>query len=227
MNRGRKRKIGVTAGFILLLLIIPTIFSPSFYPKLYHKIMIENVDCPDTTIKRYSKKLNDKMPSYIELTKKNGIKEAKDVSELSKNKKLEKISDSRYYIIDKLTHSYPYLTEDGEDLLETIGERFQEKLEETDLEGTKFILTSLTRTTESVKKLRKRNSNSSMTSAHFHGECFDIAYARFERPYTRLKDCHIYFLKETLASVLLDLKKEKKCWALTERKIPCFHVVSR
>ena len=189
--------------------------------------MIVNVDCPDTSIIRYSKKLNDKMPTYIKQTKKNGIKETKDLEELSKNKKLKKISENKYYIIDKLTHSYPYLTEEGKDLLDTIGARFHKKLKDTELDETKFILTSLTRTTESVKKLRKRNTNSSIASAHFHGECFDIAYARFERRHTRLKDCHVYFLKETLASVLLDLKKDKKCWALTERNIPCFHVVSR
>lgn len=222
-----KKLILFIAAILILLMMIIILFSPRFIYKMMDKVKIISIDCPKETYRNSSKRLNDKMPVYIEITKKNGIKKCKDLKELLENRDLVKVKNSRYYHVDQLTHSYPYLTKRCKDLLDTIGLRFREKLRNTGLRNTKFIITSMTRTVETVEKLTKRNSNASTESAHMYGECFDIAYASFTKPFTNLKGCHIHFLKETLAAVILELKKEKKCWALTESKIPCFHVVCR
>ena len=60
-----------------------------------------------------------------------------------------------------------------------------------------------------------------------YGGCFDITYARFENDKKKLTANDIYRLKETLAQVIYELKEKKKCWAITEKRQPCFHVVAR
>jgi len=208
-----------TSIIIALYLIKPDYFE--------RYLMLNNIECTTTSKNNISRKLNDKMPSYIKTAKKNGITKCKNYTELSKNKKLIFITNNKYYKIDRLDYSYPYLTVEGKKLLNKIGANFQSKLKGTNLEGTKFIVSSLTRTVESVKNLRKVNKNASSKSAHMYGECFDIKYSFFQKKYTNLKPCHYEFLKETLANVILNLKQKKECWALTEINQPCFHIVKR
>lgn len=167
------------------------------------------------------------MKIYIKLTKKKGIKKCKNREELYKNKKLLPVSSSNNFHIAKLKHSYPLLTNNGLALLEKIGEKFEAKLKGTNLEGAKFIVTSLTRTESSLSQLTKVNKNANKNSAHLHGECFDISYSNFLLPFKKLEVCHMKRLKETLAEVILELRNNKLCWALKEFKEPCFHVVTR
>ena len=209
---------GSIAGFAL--------FNPDYIQSKL-KDFYFTVDCPPAVKTKASRKLNDMMNTYIHLTKKTGIKKCKNLDEILENDNMVKIESTKYFIVDKLTYSYPYLTEKASDLLNIIGKRFHEKLEDTELDNTKFVITSLTRTTETVKNLKKKNGNASKNSAHFHGECVDISYTRFTRSFTKLEQCHISFLKEILASVILELKKEKQCWAVAEKKSTCFHVVAR
>jgi hypothetical protein len=60
-----------------------------------------------------------------------------------------------------------------------------------------------------------------------YGGCFDISYARFDYDKKKLTANDIYSLIETLAKVIFELKEKKKCWAITEKRQPCFHVVAR
>jgi hypothetical protein len=213
--------------FLILFVLSFSLLAPGKFLRAFDKVKIFSLDCPKETVKRYSNRLNDRMPSYIEKAKKNGIERCKNLEALKENESLERIHDNRRYRISNLTYSYPYLTKDGKDLLDTIAERFSKKIEDSDLKNSRFIITSVTRTVESLEKLKENNINASAESAHMYAECFDIAYSRFSKPFTALKDCHIYYLKEKLAEVLFELRKEKRCWALTERKMPCYHVVCR
>jgi hypothetical protein len=219
-----RKKIGISLAIVASLVVVAYLLRPDYFERY---LLLKSIECPNTVEKRSSKKLNDKMSSYIKTAQKNGIPQCKSPEELYKNKELIKISSNQYFIIDDLTHSYPYLTSEGEKLLNQIGIKFQAKLKGTNLQGTKFIVTSLTRTYESVKSLLKTNGNASAKSAHMHGECFDITYKKFLKAYTRLKPCHTEYLKEILADVILELKQEKECWALTEIRQPCFHIVKR
>lgn len=206
-------------------MLITYLVKPLYFEKY---LLSKKLDCPQrNSYSKASRKLNDKMSNYIKIAQKNGISKCRKPQEILEHKNLIEIKNTEFYVIGRLTHSYPYLTKDGQKLLNEIGTKFQSKLKGSGLQGTRFIITSLTRTSESVKNLQKNNGNASGRSAHMHGECFDITYKRFLKPNTRLRACHNEYLKETLASVIADLKQKRKCWALTEIEQPCFHIVKR
>jgi len=187
----------------------------------------EHIGCNDFNVERVSHRLMDKMSTYQKQAKRDGIEASSSLKDLEVNDRMVRVKDCEYFKIDELTHSYAYLTKEANDLLLEIGANFQSELSGTGLEGSKFIVTSLTRTKEQVEKLRRNNSNASKNSAHMHGECFDITYVRFSNSDVALDQCHIDYLKETLAGVIRDMKSNRKCWAVTEKKQPCFHVVYR
>ena len=137
--------------------------------------------------------------------------------------KLDKIGSCRYYQVDELTHSIPYLVPRAEKLLKTIGRNFQDSLSSKGLSSRKIIVTSVLRTTGNVKKLRKKNVNASANSAHVYGTTFDVAYARYKGAEKEETDK----LKSVLAEVLQDLRKQKKCYVRYEFKQGCFHITVR
>lgn len=138
-------------------------------------------------------------------------------------KKLVKISSCRWYEIDDLTHSLPYLVPRADKLLETIGRNFRDSLDSKGLPDRKIIVTSVLRTDSSVKRLRKKNLNASANSAHIFGTTFDVAYARYVGGKEEERDK----LKTVLAEVLQDLRLAKKCYVRYEYKQGCFHITVR
>jgi hypothetical protein len=178
----------------------------------------------------YSRKLKDMLPDYIGETSVSGISRCSNKMELLRKvrgRELFRIRDGRGYEVENLSFSYPYLTKEGKALLREIGKRFRKKISSTRLRGSDFKITSMTRTTEILTRLRKLNSNASVNSPHFYGNTIDISYVRFSSPKWFITDCDKYFLKESLAQVIWQLRNEKKCWATYEIKQGCFHVVAR
>lgn len=136
---------------------------------------------------------------------------------------LSKIGSCRYYELDDLTHSLPYLVPRAEGLLETIGENFRDSLRSKGMSSCKIIVTSVLRTAGTVKKLRKQNVNASANSAHVYGTTFDIAYGRYDGA----DEADAGKLKSVLAEVLRDLRAQKKCYVRYEYKQGCFHITVR
>lgn len=218
-NRYRRLLLG-------LLVILGGLFIFTLILNRYgHLFYYRSIGCPQEEIQQASHKLTDRLQDYMTATKKNGITPLDNEAAIKSAEQLVSVSDSEYYIIDDLTHSYPYLTEDGLALLNKIGERFHQKLAGTSLAGTKFIVTSLTRTKESVSRLTKSNGNAVTNSPHLYGVSFDITYSRFHLPYTRLRSCHKQYLKEALAQAIQEQREKDNCWATKEKNQPCFHVV--
>ena len=93
----------------------------------------------------------------------------------------------------------------------------------------KLVVSSLLRTEEDVKRLRRSgNPNASDNSAHCYGTTFDIAHNNFnpspkldKNPGTNLSDNE---LKHILAHVLFRLRMQKKCWVLIEERQKCFPI---
>jgi hypothetical protein len=189
-------------------------------PKTYLK-------CEGLQIKITSHYLRDKMnKTILQYCIVNGINPVKNKQEITSNKKLEKVIPKKF-LIQKLTHSYPYLKPETYILLTEICQAFQAKLKGTSLEQTVPIVTSLTRTIESNKLLQKVNQNAQKRSTHLYGMALDLAYSNFHHPKMKLRSCHNKYLKEVLASVLSDFRKQKRCWAVYETREKCFHIVSR
>lgn len=220
---------------VILLLVSCLLFSAAYLinPKNTRSFFVRNIlgiKCLDYKQGVFSKKLNNKIPDYIEYSKRAGIKKCKDekeIRQLADQGKLVKIESGKYFIVSELSHSYPYLTRNSLDLLNLIGMRFQKKISGTRLKGAKFKITSMTRTTDKLRKLRSVNSNASLNSPHQFANAFDIGYIRFSTRRYFLTNCDEKYLMEALAEVIWQLKKEKRCWATFEVQQNCYHVVSR
>jgi hypothetical protein len=221
----------VITGVCLVLFLIHLI-SPQFFENGYNFFFsdIIKVKCIDYKQSVFSRKLNNKIPDYIGISTLTGIKKCKDEKDILDRVdqgKLVKVKNDDGFMVEEMSHSYPYLTKEGHDLLDEIGRRFLEKISGTRLIGSRFRITSLTRTTDKLKSLREINSNTSLNSPHLFGNAFDISYLRFTSRKFFLTYCDKNFLKESLAEVIWQLREENKCWATYEVKQSCYHVVAR
>lgn len=178
----------------------------------------------------YSRKLTDRIPDYSAQARLTGITACSDEKDLAKKVitgKLVRVRMGSNYRVENMEHSHPYLTRDSRRLLNEIGRRYGKKIGRDGLKGSKFIITSMTRTSENIKWLGKTNGNASENSPHLNGNAFDISYARFSIRKFHVTECDKWYMKEALAEVIYELRKEKKCWATYEKQQGCFHVVSR
>lgn len=172
--------------------------------------------------------LNDSVEQYWKHSSEHGIKEprfVRDVRSEYRKGNLVLIEPNERFNVDTMYYSYAFTTPKTRVFIDTLMERFQSKLVNTDLYGVKLTLTSLLRTHSSVERLRKRNRNAIKHTAHLHGTTFDISYATydFKRPVT---PAEAQYLREVLAKTLLELRSEKKCWVTYEIYQTCFHVVT-
>ena len=91
--------------------------------------------------------------------------------------KLVEVSDGRGYRIDRPKYSKAVLLPEVRDPLENMGNDYADALKGTDSEGTVFRVTSMTRTNNQQRSLRKRNRNATKSlSTHSYGASFDIAF---------------------------------------------------
>mgnify|MGYP001774043075 CR=1 FL=1 len=145
--------------------------------------------------------------------------------------KLTFIDDNERYSIDSLTHSIPYLIPGAASLLDTIGQNFLDSLACKGLNPNRIIVTSVLRTQNDVKRLRRRNTNATTNSTHAYGTTFDVSWKRFDKvedPDGRpLQDVGADTLKLVLAEVLRDLKQAGKCYVKYEIRQACFHITTR
>ncbi|MFZ2339958.1 MAG: DUF5715 family protein [Bacteroidales bacterium] len=178
----------------------------------------------------YSRKLTDRIPDYSAQARLTGITACSGEKDLAKRVmtgQLLRVRKGSNYRVESMEHSYPYLTRDSRRLLNEIGRRYGKKIGKDGLKGSRFILTSMTRTSDNIKGLGRTNGNASENSPHLNGNAFDISYARFDIRKYSVTECDKWYMKEALAEVIYELRKEKKCWATYEKQQGCFHVVLR
>ena len=177
----------------------------------------------------YNRDFNDLNDVQLAMAKKIGIEPVSTREEAEEAlHQMEKIETNDYYEVEKLTHSIPYLIPEAASLLEDIGRNFQDTLRNRNASLYKIKVTSVTPTVDDVKKLRKRNTNSSKNSTHQYGTTFDISWVR----YTKVDESDTLNidkdrLKMVLAMVLRDLKRDDRCYVKHERRQGCFHVTVR
>jgi hypothetical protein len=213
--------------FILLAIILCFIVIPQ--PHRAFMVNFFSSKCRNNQ-QVYSKMLNDRIVDYSASAKLTGIKKCSNANDIYKRiltGQLLRVRSGRHFIIEDLTHSYPYLTGDSKRLLKEIGRRFRKKIGREGFKGSKFIVTSMTRTLENTTRLGKSNLNASDNSPHLNGNAFDISYAKFSFIKLHVTECDEWYMKEALAEVIWQLKEERQCWATYERQQGCFHVVSR
>ena len=180
----------------------------------------------------YKRSFGDLNDTHMAVAKKIGIKPIQG-REAAKNlgSKLVEIESGDLYQVDSLTHSIPFLIPKASALLDSVGANFLDSLESKGLNPNQIIVTSVLRTQDDVKRLRKVNINASANSVHMYGTTFDVSYKRFfkvEDPDGRpMQDVRADTLKLVLSEVLRDLKKKDMCYIKYELKQGCFHITAR
>ena len=139
---------------------------------------------------------------------------------------LNHIEDTRYYKLDPMTHSMPYLADGAKKLLTTIGKNFQKILKKRGYRCHRIIATSMLRTRADVGRLMKVNGNAAKNSAHLYGTTFDLSYTRFNRIDMDGKSVNNTEMANILGEVLYDLRDDGKCRVIFERNQHCFHIMS-
>ena len=180
----------------------------------------------------YKRSFGDLNDTHMAAAKKIGIKPLKDREAAERlGGKVMEIKDGDFYQVDSLTHSIPFLVPRAIALLDSIGANFLDSLASKGLNPNQVIVTSVLRTQDDVKKLRRVNGNASANSVHMFGTTFDISYKRFfkvEDPDGRpMQDVRADTLKLVLSEVLRDLKKKDMCYIKYELKQGCFHITAR
>nr|WP_290427150.1 DUF5715 family protein [Coprobacter tertius] len=176
---------------------------------------------------KFSRTFNDMNAKHLDAARKIGITPVNSREEaIDLGNRLCQIKTCGQYKIDSLTHSIPFLVPEARDLLKKVGQNFIDSLESRGGGSYKIIVTSVLRAENDIKKLRQKNGNASSNSAHRYGTTFDIAYTRFER-FDNKYEIPQAQLKHILAEVLLDLRKQDRCYIRYEVKQGCFHVTAR
>lgn len=161
-----------------------------------------------------------------------GVPECEDRDEASQNiERYVYVGESPYYDMERLSHSVPYLVPRAALLLEEIGRSFLDSLASKGIPFHKFVVTSVLRTNEDVRRLRRRNGNASEQSCHRFGTTFDISY----NIYHRVQDPALppqpetwaVTLKSVLAEVLNDQRRLGTCYVKYEYRQSCFHITCR
>jgi hypothetical protein len=228
LKKGVKKKLQIGLAIfvviVVFILLLPYLKSFKKAEELHEPKIIGMI-----RVDKYS----DLNELHLKYAKANGIKGFKSDKELKENvetllskRELVKIENNSYYVVDKLTHSHPYLTPEASKLLNEIGKRFHQKLAEQNLKKRYYQITSLLRTGESQRRLSQSNVNASSNSSHLYGTTFDITYARvFSKPKLD-KDFEIADgpAIKLLSEVIGELRKEGRCLVVTERRERCFHI---
>ena len=178
-----------------------------------------------------SSKLND--PNEVQLVHalKNGLKKPfatdqalfSSLDSLKRKSILYKVTENNFYLFKSLTHSQPYLIPEAIDLLNEIGFRFQQKLDERNKNFFRFQITSLLRTEEEQMRLHHRNRNAASHSTHMYGTTVDISYKNFYNTKTnRLEPS--YDAVQAMTKVLIDMRQECRLLCVREHHQSCFHI---
>jgi len=232
---GVKTYLKLAGGLLLAGLFIYVFFSARSCIKEHQWLAqgpIENHPVRIYDVK-FSKEFNDMNDVQLEVAQAIGVPPVQDREAAEKLKsRLVRLEDTDTYVIDSLTYSIPYLIPSAKELLDEIGRVFQDSLSAKGLNPNKLVVTSVLRTEDDVKKLRKRNVNASENSTHRYGTTFDLSYWRYVkipdlrgRPY---EDVPPEYLRAVLSQVLKDLHdKGNVCYIKYEKKQNCFHITVR
>lgn len=189
-------------------------------------------DMPEPTVELetrplgdYCKLFNDSNYVHWAAAEKVGIEPLDDTrSHLFTRRPLVKIVSNPDFYVAKLTHSVPYLVPEAAAMLHEIGKRFNDSLQRRGGGAYRIKVTSVTRTPESVARLRRVNPNAVDSSVHKLATTVDISYSNFVCDNPDVVHRSAADMKNLLAEVLLAMRGEGKCFVKYEYKQACFHI---
>ncbi len=212
----------------LLLIILLVVFAACGSEERYEPRVQRPEKAHRLKYVKFRSDFNDMNDTHLAAAQAIGIRPLATRDEIGNaSRELCFLDETLAYELENLTHSSPLLVPEAAALLKEIGESFQDSLVMHHYSPYKIIVTSVLRTDEDVKKLSKRNINASKRSVHCYGTTFDITYKRFHRVDDDEPEVSQAKLKAVLGEVLLDLKKQGRCYVKHEIKQACFHITAR
>ena len=184
------------------------------------------------SVPSYQKAFPDSNSVQLTAANRWGVKPVKNRQDAEERKdELVYIGCSPYYIIDPLHSSIPYLVPRAAIMLQDIGQAFFDSLQVKGVPLHRLIVTSVLRTQEDVKKLRRRNGNATENSCHLYGTTIDICYNRYQTVEDpdgpKRREVRNDSLKFILSEVLNDMRRQNRCYIKYEVKQGCFHMTVR
>ena len=178
-------------------------------------------------VRQYDRLFNDLNETQLVAAQKNGLKEPITTDQAKTDRRLQLIQPNQYYDVQKLTHSVPYLVPKAAKLLEDMGKAFQDSLFNRGYNRNhRFTVTSVLRTEETVRQLRKTNVNSTENSCHCYGTTFDISYFTYTTPQVG-KAASVDKMRQILYQVVYDMQRQGRCYVKYEKKQTCLHITVR
>lgn len=169
---------------------------------------------------------NDSNYLHLEAARRIGVAPVSSASDLWHiSRPLARVQSCGDYYVDNLTHSHPYLVPEARDLLTDIGAAFRDSLRARGGGDYRIKVTSVFRTKDSVRSLRRRNRNAVSESTHLYATTFDISYSKFicdDPSLPRTQED----LKNLLGEVLHDMRRQGRCLVKYERRQACFHITA-
>lgn len=170
---------------------------------------------------------NDSNYKHLQAAAEIGTGIIQDINEAWRLKRhLVGIRSCAEYYVDDLTHSYGYLVPEAAALLKEIGSRFNDSLAARGGGSYRLKVTSLMRTPATVRRLRRINRNATDSSAHQFATTFDISYSKFICDSVTVPRS-FEDLKNLLAEILFELRRDGRCYIVFERRQSCFHITAR
>lgn len=198
----------------------------------YHKRHLEEMPEPTQRIKvnyfgSERAYFNDSNHVHLAEARQYGIDPLTDTrSHWRLRRPIVRVTSCEDFYVDTLIFSRPYLVPEAAGRLHEIGRRFRDTIEARGGGDYRIKVTSLLRTPQTVRRLRRRNRNAIDSSVHQYGTTFDISYAAFiadaPAPARSTDD-----LKGILGEVLRAMREEGKLWVKYERGQPCYHITAR
>lgn len=184
------------------------------------------------SVPKYSDAFPDSNNVQLECAARYGVSPVDNRADAEHRKsELVYIDSNPFYHVDPLRQSIPYLVPRAAVLLNDIGRAYFDSLQIKGVPLHKFIVTSVLRTRDDVKRLRNYNRNATENSCHLYGTTFDICYNRYitvqEPGGPQRRAVRNDSLKWILSEVLRDMRQQKRCYIKYEVKQGCFHITVR
>lgn len=174
------------------------------------------------------KLFNDSNYIHYEVASRIGIDPIQGPADIAHVKRpIERVVSCEDFYVADLKHSYPYLIPEAHALLHEIGRRFNDSLRARGGGNYRLKVTSLLRTSDSVRRLRRVNRCAVDSSVHRFGTTFDISYTRFMLSGPHGVHRSQEDLKNLLAEVVWAAREEGKCFVKYEKFSGCFHITTR
>ena len=215
-------------GFILLAFVYWPIKPVQRTTELpIPELLTQTIPTTDPSI--YTSQLNHCLLDYMDRSVGQGIKACADVKGLYqalRAKQIVTILPNTGYILDSFTHSYGFLTPHASEVLKEIGRAFADSLANSPQKDCKLVVTSMTRTQQTVSKLMRHNKTAVRKSPHLNGNTFDFSFSRFHTQHA-LSQIEKSHLQTIIAQILVHFKKDLKIWVTFEAREECLHIVAR